>query len=82
MYGQFCNDKFVWTILEENVMTKNKTFQMRCDQEFLDTLDELAKEMHMSKASTVDVAVKIFPGLVQLQSKLERMIQEAREQLE
>jgi hypothetical protein len=63
-------------------MTKNRTFQMRCDQKFLDTLDDISRGMGLSKSLTIEVIVNFYPELVKLQLKLERMIQEAKDQLE
>ena len=63
-------------------MTKNKKFQMRCSQQFLDTLDWISEGMGLSRSSTVEVIINFYPELVRMQQKLERMIQEARDTLE
>jgi len=60
---------------------KNKTFTMRCDDVFLDNLALLARDMGVSKSQAVEITINIYPGLVELYNKLDRMIKEAREQL-
>lgn len=62
--------------------TKNKTFTMRCDDVFLDNLSLLARDMGVSKSQAVEITINIYPGLVELYNKLDRMIKEAKNQLE
>jgi len=44
---------------------KNKMFQMRCRQEFLDAIDELRVHLDMSRPAMVEFAVSLFPALVE-----------------
>ena len=59
-------------------MTKDKTFSMRCDQGFLDTLDRLSEQMGLSKSQVVEITVAIYPELVAMYNKLDRMIADAK----
>ena len=62
-------------------MTKNKTFTMRCGQEFIDNLTSLANEMGLSRAATVELTINIYPALVKLMIKHEDMLAKLREDL-
>jgi hypothetical protein len=44
-------------------MTRDKKFQMRCEQEFLDLIDSLRKELGMSRTEFIEFAVRLFPAL-------------------
>lgn len=46
--------------------TKTKVFQMRCDQYFLDQLDELRSELDMNRSEFVEFAVGLFPVLKEM----------------
>ena len=63
-------------------MTKNKKFQMRCTQQFLDDLDELSKEMGLSRAATIELTINIYPSLVELMNKHELMLAKLKEELQ
>ena len=62
-------------------MTKDKTYSMRCDQHFLDTLDHLSEQMGVSKSQVVEITIGIYPSLVELYDKLDTMIREAKDNL-
>ena len=62
-------------------MTKDKTFQMRCDVEFLDTLSKLSEEMGVSKSQVIEITIGIFPSLVKMQQKLDKLIADAKDTL-
>lgn len=62
-------------------MTKDKKFQMRCTQSFLDTLADLSKGMGVPKGQVVEVCVNIFPAIVELQQKLDKLIKDAKDSL-
>ena len=59
-------------------MTKDKTFSMRCNDNFLDTLNKLSEDMGVSKSQVVEITVAIYPSLVEMQLKLEKMIEDAK----
>jgi len=44
-------------------MTKDKTFQIRCDQEFLDTVDELRNAFGMNRTELIEYLVQYIPEL-------------------
>jgi hypothetical protein len=62
-------------------MTKDKTFSMRCDQEFLDTLTRLSDAMGVTKSEVVDISVGIYPHLIELTAKLDKLIKDAKDNL-
>jgi hypothetical protein len=62
-------------------MTKDKTFQMRCDQEFLDELDWLSNGLGLSKASSVITAVKQYRYVVKLVEQHQALIKQLKDQL-
>jgi hypothetical protein len=62
-------------------MTKDKFFNMRCSQQFLDDLDELSKGLGLSKAATIELTINIYPGLVRLMNKHEQMLAQLKEEL-
>jgi hypothetical protein len=72
-----CNDK----LERKNVMTKDKTFSMRCDQAFLDTLVQLSDAMGVTKSEVVDISVGIYPHLIELTDKLEKLIKDTKDNL-
>lgn len=59
-------------------MTKDKQFTMRCDEGFLDTLARLSKDMGVSKSQVVEITVGIYPSLVEMYNKLDKMIADAK----
>jgi hypothetical protein len=71
-------NKMYVQIRKENVMTKDKRFMMRCDQQFLDTLARLSDEMGVSKSQFIEITVGIYPSLVDMYNKLDKMIADAK----
>ena len=49
-------------------MTKDKTFQIRCDQEFLDTVDELRQAFGMNRTELIEYLVQYIPSLAEQQN--------------
>jgi len=72
LYGQ---------ITRRNVMTKDKTFQMRCDDVFMDNLNWLSREMGLSKAATVELVVNLYPELVKMYAKHQELLEELKSRL-
>jgi hypothetical protein len=62
-------------------MTKNKTFQMRCDQEFLDDIEWLSKGLGLSKAASVIMAVKQYPYVVELTVKHQELLAKLKDDI-
>ena len=62
-------------------MTKDKKFQMRCDDTFITNLEWLSEGLGVSRAQAVEIAVNLFPELVKMYQKLETMVKEAKEAL-
>ena len=62
-------------------MTKDKTFSMRCDGHFLDTLDHLSEQMGVSKSQVVEITIGIYPSLIELYDKLDRLVQDTKDNL-
>ena len=60
---------------------KDKIFTMRTDEEFRGNLDWLSDEMGLPKAQCVEIAVNLFPALVKMYAKLDKMVKETKEQL-
>lgn len=60
---------------------KDKRFHMRCDQQFLDDLDKLSEAMGVSKSQFVEIAIGIFPSLIEMQQKLDNLIKNAKDSL-
>ncbi len=71
----------VWTIRKENVMTKDKKFSMRVDQIFMDNLNWLSKEMGLSKAASIEIAVSIYPELVKMYAKHQQLLDDLKDKL-
>lgn len=61
--------------------TKTKTFTMRCDDLFLANLERLSNDLGVSRSSAVEITINIYPALVELQTKLEQMVRDAKEVL-
>lgn len=62
-------------------MTKDKLFSMRTDQVFRDNLDWLSSEMGLSKASTVELVVNLYPELVKMYTKHQELLAELKSRL-
>jgi len=62
-------------------MTKDKTFQMRCDDVFMDNLNWLSREMGLSKAATVELVVNLYPELVKMYAKHQELLEELKSRL-
>jgi enolase len=62
-------------------MTKSNKFQMRCDDVFVSNLDWLSKELGVSKSESVEIAVNLFPTLVEMYAKLEQMVKDTKANL-
>lgn len=56
-------------------------FNMRTDTAFEKNLTWLSQELGVTKSQAVEIAVNLFPELVKLQSKLDRMVAEAQRDL-
>lgn len=67
--------------MNTNPRTKDKTFSMRCDQQFLDNLTQLSEDMGVSKSQVVEITIAIYPDLVRMYNKLDKMITDARQSL-
>jgi hypothetical protein len=67
--------------MKGNTKTKDKTFSMRCDQKFLDSLTQLSEDMGVSKSQVVEITIAIYPDLVRMYNKLDKMIIEAKQNL-
>lgn len=63
-------------------MTKDKYFNMRCSQDFLNDLTALSKEMGLSRASTIELTISIYPALIKLMNKHEIMLAKLKEELQ
>jgi hypothetical protein len=58
-----------------NVMTKDKKFQMRCTQQFLDDLDGLGESIGLkSRSATIELTINIYPALVKMMRQHEDML--------
>ena len=65
-----------------NVMTKDKKFQMRCDQQFLDDLDHITEALGFkSRAATIELTISIYPGLVQLMNTHQQLLDDLKDKL-
>ena len=42
---------------------KDKVLQIRCNQEFLDTLDGLRQALGMNRTEMIEFAINLFPAL-------------------
>jgi len=62
-------------------MTKSKTFQMRVTPEFMDSLEWLAREMGVSKALAVEVAVNTYPAVIKMMQKHEVMLAKLKNEI-
>lgn len=62
-------------------MTKDKTFQMRCDNIFMDNLNWLSDEMGLSKAGTVELVVNLYPELVKMYAKHQQLLDDLKDKL-
>ena len=62
-------------------MTKDKKFQMRCDQEFLDELDWLSKESGLSRSGSTELAVKQYRYVAALVKQHHELIKQLKDQL-
>jgi hypothetical protein len=63
-------------------MTKDKKFQMRCTQQFLDDLDSLSNEMGLSRAATIELTISIYPALIRTMNKHESMLAKLKEEIQ
>jgi hypothetical protein len=63
-------------------MTKDKTFQMRCDQEFLDDLQALKDALGLSKAASISMAVKQYIYVADLVRKHQELIDKLKDDLD
>ena len=50
-------------------MTKDKTFQIRCDQEFLDMVDELRQAFGMNRTELIEHLVHYYPALAEMEKR-------------
>ena len=64
-------------------MTKDKKFQMRCTQQFLDDLDELTNAIGLkSRSAVVELTISIYPALVKMMQQHESMVAKLKEELQ
>jgi hypothetical protein len=54
---------------------------MRTDQVFRDNLEWLSNELGLSKTQSIEIAVNLFPELVKMYTKLDKMVAETKAQL-
>ena len=62
-------------------MTKDKTWQMRCDDEFMDCLEELSEGLGLSKAGSCALAVKQYMYVVELVKKHHELLDKLKDDL-
>ena len=55
-------------------MVKFKTFSIRCTPDFLKNVKWLAKEMGVSQAIAVEIAVNTYPAVVKMMQRHEDML--------
>jgi len=60
---------------------KDSTFSMRTDRTFRGNLDWLSKELGVSRAESIEIAVNLFPELVKMYAKLDQMVKDTKEVL-
>lgn len=60
---------------------KDGSFSMRTDEIFRDNLTWLSKELGVSKSESVEIAVNLFPTLVEMYAKLDQMVKDAKQAL-
>jgi len=49
--------------MNRSPIIKDKVLQIRCNQEFLDTVDELRAAFGMNKTEIIEFAIRLFPIL-------------------
>ena len=63
-------------------MTKKlHKFQMRCDDVFMENLNWLANELGLSKTMAVEIAVNLYPELVKMYAKHQKLLDELKDKL-
>lgn len=63
-------------------MTKDKSFTMRCDQQFLDDLTILSEGIGLSRAATIELTIGIYPGLVKIMKHHQELLDRLKDDLD